>query len=100
MVGLIEMIGDALVLLVVLRLAWRVIQMFTASSREARPRPQAKPERSGGTLVRCPQCGTFVPESRTVRARAGSDALEFCSTACRDQYAARPVPSQPSARVH
>ena len=46
-----------------------------------RPRPVG--ERAGGTLVRDPNCGTYIPESRAIA--AGS--LRFCSTACRDAYA-------------
>ena len=48
---------------------------------QGRPRPVS--ERAGGTLVRDPHCGTYIPESRAVV--AGS--LRFCSTACRDAYA-------------
>jgi hypothetical protein len=104
MVGLIEFLGDAIVFFLVMRLVWRVIQSFTAAPPATkRGRPQPTPERAGGTLVRCPQCGTYVPESRAVRVGSGSTSNAFCSVACRDEYAARPVSppaSQPSAHVH
>jgi hypothetical protein len=57
--------------------------------RAAGPRPAPPPqERLGGTLVRDPQCGTYVPESRAVIVGTGADRLTFCSTACRDAYQA------------
>jgi hypothetical protein len=51
--------------------------------------PGSQPrERVGGNLVRDPQCGTYVPVSRAVRLGSGEHAQYFCSTSCRDQYAA------------
>ncbi|MEZ5317730.1 MAG: PP0621 family protein [Vicinamibacterales bacterium] len=48
-------------------------------------RPPPRPaERLGGTLVRCRQCGTHVPQASAVK--AGSDV--FCSTSCRDSFGA------------
>ena len=52
------------------------------------PRPPRQTERQGGTLVRDPQCGTYIPETRAIRVGSGSSALYFCSDACRDAYAA------------
>ncbi len=45
-------------------------------------------ERSGGTLVQDPQCGTYLPKSRALALTAGGEAKYFCSPACRDAYAA------------
>lgn len=45
-------------------------------------------ERLGGTLVRCQQCGTHVPQSKVVTATAGAQTHSFCSTACRDAHLA------------
>jgi hypothetical protein len=57
--------------------------------RAAGPRPASRPtERIGGTLVRDPQCGTYVPMSRAIRAGSGADALCFCSEDCRRAYLA------------
>ena len=57
--------------------------------RQTRPAPPAGPaERAGGTLVRDPQCGTYLPQTRAIRAGSGADTHYFCSTACRDAYRA------------
>lgn len=39
-------------------------------------------------LVRDPVCGVHVTEERAILLRTGGEVLHFCSTACRDQYAA------------
>ena len=73
---------DALVLFLIVRTIFRLLA-------GPRPRPAARQaggpvqqERAGGNLVRDPQCGTYVPESRAIRA----GELYFCSTTCRDAY--------------
>jgi hypothetical protein len=50
--------------------------------------PRQPPERAGGTLVRDPQCGTYIPLSRALTVGGGADALHFCSSACRDAWTA------------
>jgi len=49
--------------------------------------PQAPAERTGGRLVRDPQCGTFVPESGAISLSRGGATVAFCSAACRDAWA-------------
>jgi len=39
-------------------------------------------------LVRDPVCGMHVDETRAIPLRDGGELLHFCSTACRDSYAA------------
>lgn len=39
-------------------------------------------------LVRDPVCGTHVAEALAVPLRDGGELVHFCSTACRDKYAA------------
>ena len=77
-----------------------VIRMVTSAlfgSRPSQPRssgpsrtasPSAPGERAGGTLVRDPQCGTYVPQTNAIRVGSGSEAQYFCSTTCRDAYRA------------
>jgi uncharacterized protein len=73
-----------LVVLLVLRY---VVALFgraaVAPRRSGRTRT---PERAGGTLVRDPNCGTYVPESRAVTVSHGGSTLHFCSAACRDAW--------------
>lgn len=39
-------------------------------------------------LVRDPVCGVYVAEVLAIPMREGSELLHFCSTECRDKYAA------------
>ena len=74
------------VLLLVIRMIVRAV--YSAIGRRQVPRPTSRvPERVGGALVRDPQCGTYVPESRALVLGRGPDALHFCSAACRDAWA-------------
>jgi hypothetical protein len=85
---LLSFLLDALVLFFIVRMVLRVV----AGGRPTRPqtkRPASPPERSGGTLVRDPQCGTYIPESRAIRVGSGDRTQYFCSTACRDAYERR-----------
>ncbi|MEO7190386.1 MAG: hypothetical protein ABI051_04970 [Vicinamibacterales bacterium] len=76
-----------LVIMMVLRM---IIRSVTGRRRPApaarRPAPRA--ERPGGTLVRDPQCGTYIPEAKALTLGKGPAALHFCSAACRDKWAA------------
>jgi uncharacterized protein len=76
-----------IVLLVVIRLIVRGIYSLMGQRQMSRP-PQSVAERAGGTLVRDPQCGTYIPESRALVLGRGADALHFCSTSCRDTWRA------------
>jgi hypothetical protein len=78
-----------LVVLFIVRLILRALGIWQTAP--ARRRPQSPPreaERSGGTLVQDPQCGTYLPKTRALALGAGTDAKYFCSPACRDAYAA------------
>lgn len=52
------------------------------------PTRQPQPERVGGQLVRCEQCGTYVPESGAINALRSGAIQHFCSITCRDAFAA------------
>jgi YHS domain-containing protein len=60
----------------------------TAASPAGRPRAKRRPERIGGTLVRDPQCGTYLPKDRALAATSSGETNYFCSDACRDAWAA------------
>jgi uncharacterized protein len=78
---------DALVFFFIVR---TILRLLTGGRSTPRSRPPTSaPERSGGTLVRDPQCGTYIPESRAIRVGSGDRAVYFCSTACRDAYERR-----------
>ena len=93
--GLIRWIVEAVILTVVLNLVMRLFSGRPAARaggpRPAGPRPapgRASHERAGGALVRDPQCGTYVPQSRAIRVGSGTGAQYFCSDGCRAAYAA------------
>jgi hypothetical protein len=85
--NLLSWIFRLLLVMFVVRLI--VSAIFGGRSRQTRQTPPAgPPERAGGTLVRDPQCGTYLPQTRAIRLGSGSDAQYFCSAACRDAYRA------------
>jgi YHS domain-containing protein len=74
-----------LILLLILRFILRLL--FPARRAIPHRRGAGGPvERSGGELVRDPNCGTYVPKSRAVAGQKGGDTVYFCSTTCRDAY--------------
>jgi uncharacterized protein len=83
---------DAIVLFLLARMVVRLLTGARSVRRQGPTRgPRAEtPERSGGTLVRDPHCGTYVPQSRAIASRSGIETLYFCSAACRDAYERRP----------
>jgi YHS domain-containing protein len=42
----------------------------------------------GGRLVRDPQCGTHILETRALRLGTGDHTVYFCSETCRDRWSA------------
>ena len=78
---------EIVVFVVLTRLVFR---LFGGAQRTQRQAPAPEPrERLGGTLVRDPHCGTYVPMSRALEARSGQETIYFCSAACRDAYSQR-----------
>ena len=75
-----------LVLVLVVRLIIRGVSSMTRQSVGGGPRRM--PERAGGTLVRDPHCGTYIPESRALVVGSGANAFYFCSATCRDAWTA------------
>ena len=79
----------AIRILVLMFVARYVLQlMFGQRSAPARRQPAGPMERRGGTLVRCAQCGTYVPETGVVAVSRRAGAEQFCSSACRDKWVA------------
>jgi hypothetical protein len=75
------------VLLIIVRLIVR--RVSAAIGQRQAPKPSSRvPERAGGTLVRDPHCGTYLPESRALVVGRGANALHFCSSTCRDAWTA------------
>ncbi len=72
---------EFVVLLLVIRAAWRIVGSMVAISAGSR-RTTASREPSPVKLVRDPVCGTYVSRDSAV-----SDGTNyFCSVKCRDEY--------------
>lgn len=77
-----------LVLILIVRFLMRSVTALTSGRRTA-SRPVAPgPERLGGTLVRDPHCGTYVPQANAITVGSGNNVQHFCSTTCRDAWLA------------
>ena len=87
MTALLLWIVRVIILLLVIRLIVRGVYSVMGQRQMSRPSSRV-PERAGGALVRDPQCGTYIPESRALVLGRGPDALHFCSTTCRDAWTA------------
>jgi uncharacterized protein len=75
--------------IVILFVVRMVLRMFTPPKpMPRRPAPSKPQEVSGGTLVRDPQCGTYIPETKAIVVGRGESVTFFCSTTCRDAWAA------------
>jgi hypothetical protein len=77
-------------LVIIILVVRMVVQLFSGRTRVGRgrqprqaPRPQ---ERLGGTLVRDPHCGTYVPQDRAIAVGSAPDLVYFCSPGCRDAW--------------
>ncbi len=101
MLALIGWIGRFLLILFVVRMVLRLFMPSPARGpAPGGPRPrgpfgggpfagrQPPPERVGGQLVRCVQCGTYVPVSTVINAPQSGSIVHFCTDTCRQQYAA------------
>jgi uncharacterized protein len=79
-----------IVLLLVLRFVLRLLfGSRPVVRRQPMPPNPGSQERIGGELVRDPNCGTHIPKARAIAVGTGADIKYFCSTKCRDEYAAR-----------
>ena len=67
-----------LVVLYVLRLLLHAITGARTSER--------RQARIGGSLVRDPQCGTYLPPARALTLSSRGQVLYFCSDRCRDAW--------------
>jgi hypothetical protein len=95
--ALIGWIGRFLLIMFVVRM---VLRLFTPSAPRSGPMPGGprprgpfgartpQPERVGGQLVRCAQCGTYVPAASAINAPQSGAIVHFCSDKCRQEYAA------------
>ena len=72
-------------LMIVARLFWRVVDAAIAAAKGEPPRKV----QSGVKLVRDPVCGTFVAPGSALSLTTGGTTRYFCSEKCRNEYIAR-----------
>lgn len=91
MTGFLRLIGFLILAIFAISILRTVIglvaKLFTggASNRSAasRPGPGNPPKvKAGGTLHRCPVCGTLTSESLAIKRSSGSETLYYCSPEC------------------
>ena len=87
MTALLIWVVRVIVLLLIIRLIVHGVRSVMRQPQVPRPKRRV-PERAEGTLVRDPQCGTYIPAARALVVGTGPDALHFCSTTCRDAWTA------------
>ncbi len=80
----------ALLILLVARIFWRIVDNIIAGARGNGTPGVAQ---RGVPMARDPVCGTFVVPERAVTLAEGRQRLYFCSEACRDKYRSGASPS-------
>ncbi len=63
---------------------WRLVDGVVEGMR-----PESRSPARRVSMVRDPECGTFVVPDRAVTITEGRRVVHFCSTRCRDAYRAR-----------
>jgi YHS domain-containing protein len=92
MARLLAWLLEAVVIIMVVRAVMRLFggrKPAQSARTDGSPFQQKTPERIGGTLVRDPHCGTYIPESRAIRVTNDGETRYFCSAECRDAFRAR-----------
>ena len=94
---MIRWVLNAIVLLLLLRLALRFVLGLFQGLAEPAPGEAAgrrgaagKPARIAGELVKDPVCATYIPRESAISARVGGETRYYCSTTCRDKDAGQP----------
>jgi YHS domain-containing protein len=88
MMRVLAWVMDAIILFMIVRAVMGMLKRRRPADQNAGSSPFSgkSQERIGGTLVRDPQCGTYIPEAGAIRVKQGDQTLYFCSTACRDAF--------------
>lgn len=78
-----------IVSLLVLTLARAVVGILAKGFSQMFESPGSKPATTAATageLKKDPVCGTFVPESTSVKKTVRGEVVHFCSITCRDKH--------------
>jgi YHS domain-containing protein len=85
MTWIIRLLLLLLLVLFLVRLAWRFLENVVEGASGAGRRRSGVPNR-GARMVRDPVCGTFVVQSRALTAASGGETAWFCSEECRREW--------------
>jgi hypothetical protein len=69
-------------------LRWLLGRGFQEAGRSSGQPPASNAQTRGRRLVRDPVCGVHVAEVLAIPLGEGAETVHFCSTQCRDKYAA------------
>ena len=72
-----------IIILIILRLLWRMIM---GPMRRPRAERGARGKKGSLPLVRDPVCGTYLLPDRAIKEGSGDQTLYFCSETCRAKY--------------
>ena len=75
---------------IIVNLVWRLLVSWFGSKGSAGQRQagSGSSQHAGGALVRDPQCGTYVMQSRALQIGSGDQSHYFCSDTCRTAWLA------------
>jgi YHS domain-containing protein len=87
---LLRFVLEVVVLMLVLRAAWRMVSNLIGGATSSGPRRSSGPPDRGVLMVRDPVCGTFLPPSGALSLTERNGAVRyFCSEKCRTAFKAR-----------
>ena len=81
----------ALLILLIARTFWRVMDGVIEASGGARRRSGGRAAARSVKLQRDPVCGTFVSPATALAHATGTTTVYFCSDRCRDEYVRGPA---------
>jgi len=83
------MLGRLLGLVFVVAVGWLLGRLLGVGRRASAPGPAGRVSPpTAGTMVRDRVCNTFLPRSRAIVVRCGSQEHFFCSEKCRSAWTA------------
>lgn len=89
--GLLRLVGILIVAVLAISVLRTVIgivaKLFTGGTREAATRAPGGPPKvkAGGTLQRCPACGTLTSEAISVKRVEQGSTVYYCSQECAEK---------------
>ncbi|MCA1797073.1 MAG: PP0621 family protein [Desulfuromonadaceae bacterium] len=81
------MLVRIILLIILFFVSYTVVNaLFRVLGRTSSVPDKSSPGAEVGKMVKCCECGTYVPESEIVRRNIHGEAMEFCSHECLQEY--------------